>query len=123
MERTVPILHIDDYELAKAYYVDWLGFQVDWEFRHEPTFPAYLQISRGGLVLHLSQHEADNPGGVACHVDVEDLDALVAQWSMRRPDFAPAVRVMPRNAKHLSLKDPFGNTLGINQRLTDPNAT
>jgi hypothetical protein len=36
MQRTVPILHIDSYEEAKGYYVDWLGFQIDWEFRFEP---------------------------------------------------------------------------------------
>jgi hypothetical protein len=46
MQRTVPILHIGSYEEAKAYYVDWLGFKIDWEFRFEPTFPVYMQVSR-----------------------------------------------------------------------------
>jgi catechol 2,3-dioxygenase-like lactoylglutathione lyase family enzyme len=53
MQRTVPMLHIGGYEEAKAYYVDWLGFRIDWEFRFEPTFPVYMQVSRDGLVLHL----------------------------------------------------------------------
>jgi catechol 2,3-dioxygenase-like lactoylglutathione lyase family enzyme len=117
MQRTVPMLHIEDYEVAKAYYVDWLGFRIDWEFRFEPTFPVYMQISRQGLVLHLSEHEGDNPGGVKCHVDVDDLDALVAEWKSRRPGFMQEVETMPWNAKHISLKDPFGNELGINQVL------
>jgi hypothetical protein len=61
MQRTVPILHIDSYEEAKAYYVDWLGFNIDWEFRFEPTFPVYMQVSRDGLVLHLSEHKGEIP--------------------------------------------------------------
>ncbi len=117
MQRTVPILHIDGYEEAKAFYVDWLGFKIDWEFRLEPTFPVYMQVSRGGLVFHLSQHEGDNPCGVMCHLDVDDLDALVEEWRIRRPDFTQEIEIAPWNAKHISLKDPFGNTLGINQVL------
>jgi hypothetical protein len=37
MQRTVPILYIGSYDEAKAHYVDWLGFQIEWEFRLEPT--------------------------------------------------------------------------------------
>jgi len=44
MQRTIPILHVDSYEKATAYYVDWLGFTIDWEFRLEPGFPVYMQF-------------------------------------------------------------------------------
>jgi catechol 2,3-dioxygenase-like lactoylglutathione lyase family enzyme len=123
MQRAVPMLHIESYEEAKAYYVDWLGFRIDWEFRFEPTFPVYMQVSRDGLVLHLSEHKGDNHGGVKCHVDVDDLDALIAEWKSRRPGFTQVVEIMPWNAKHLSLKDPFGNELGINQLLPEQRET
>ena len=119
MQRTIPILHVDSYEKAKAYYVDWLGFSIDWEFRLEPGFPVYMQVSREGLLLHLSEHQGDNPGGVMCHVDVDDLDGLLAEWKARRPDFAQQAVITPWNAKHIDLKDPFGNTLGINQILVE----
>jgi uncharacterized glyoxalase superfamily protein PhnB len=117
MQRTVPILHIDGYEEATAFYVGWLGFKIDWEFRLEPAFPVYMQVSRDGLVFHLSQHKGDNPGGVMCHVDVDDLDALVAEWKVRRPEFTLEVEITPWNAKHLTLRDPFGNSMGMNQLL------
>jgi hypothetical protein len=123
MQRTVPMLHIKGYDEAKAYYIDWLGFRIDWEFRFEPTFPVYMQVSRDGLVLHLSQHKGDNPGGVKCHVDVDDLEALVAEWKGRRPGFTQEVVITPWNAKHISLKDPFGNELGINQVLPEQRET
>jgi hypothetical protein len=115
MQRTVPILHIDSYDEAKAYYVNWLGFGIDWEFRLEPGLPVYMQVSRDGLVLHLSEHKGDNPGGVMCHVEVDDLNALVEEWRSRRVTFNPEIEITQWNAQHISLKDPFGNTLGINQ--------
>ena len=91
MQRTVPILHIDSYEEAKAYYVDWLGFEIDWEFRFEPTFPVYMQVSRDGLVFHLSEHKGGNPGPVMCHVDVDDLDS----WRSGKA----GVRISPRRLR------------------------
>jgi len=54
-----------------------------------------------------------------CHVDVDDLDALMAEWKAKRPDFAQEIEITPWNAKHINLKDPFGNTLGINQILAE----
>ena len=120
MQRAVPILHIHSYEMAKAYYVDWLGFRIDWEFRLESAFPVYMQVSRGGLVLHLSEHKGDNPHGVVCHVEVDDLDALMGEWKARKPGFNQQIGITPWNARHVSLKDPFGNTLGINQLLEPP---
>jgi uncharacterized glyoxalase superfamily protein PhnB len=78
-----------------------------------------MQVSREGLLLHLSEHKGDNPHGVMCHVDVDDLDALMTEWKAKRPDFAQETEITPWNAKHINLKDPFGNTLGINQILVE----
>ena len=50
----VPILRMFDVEKARAFYIGWLGFTVDFEHRFEPTFPLYMGISRGGCRLHLS---------------------------------------------------------------------
>lgn len=119
MQRTIPMLFIADYNEAKAFYVDWLGFKIDWEFRYGPEFPVYMQISRDGLLLHLTEHEGDNPPGIKCHVDVDDLDALVCEWKEKRPSFDQVPEIAPWKAKHMRLKDPFGNELGLNQELDD----
>jgi catechol 2,3-dioxygenase-like lactoylglutathione lyase family enzyme len=39
--RTTPILRIFDEAKAKEFYVDFLGFKVDWEHRFEETLPLY----------------------------------------------------------------------------------
>ena len=58
-QKTIPILRIFDVAKAKEFYVGFLGFTVDWEHHFEDYTPAYLQVSRDGLVLHLSEHHGD----------------------------------------------------------------
>ncbi|HVC64682.1 MAG TPA: glyoxalase superfamily protein, partial [Candidatus Dormibacteraeota bacterium] len=44
--HAIPIFRIFDVEKAKEFYVDFLGFRVDWEHRFDETAPLYMQISR-----------------------------------------------------------------------------
>jgi catechol 2,3-dioxygenase-like lactoylglutathione lyase family enzyme len=57
-QRVVPIFRIFSLEKAREFYIDYLGFKVDWEHRFDPDAPVYMQISRDGLVIHLSEHHA-----------------------------------------------------------------
>ena len=60
----IPVLRSFDERKAREFYVDFLGFTVDWEHRLEPDLPLYMQVSRGNLVLHLSEHHGGvSPGG------------------------------------------------------------
>ena len=58
-----PLLRIFDVERAKEFYAGLLGFSVDWEHHFEDNAPAYLQVSRAGLVLHLTEHHGDGCPG------------------------------------------------------------
>jgi catechol 2,3-dioxygenase-like lactoylglutathione lyase family enzyme len=53
-QKTIPLLRIFDVDKAKEFYVGYLGFSLDWEHHFEENTPAYLQVSRDGLVLHLA---------------------------------------------------------------------
>ena len=63
-----PILRIFDEAKARQFYVDYLGFKVDWEHRFAPDLPLYLQIARDGCVLHLSEHHGDCCPGAALRI-------------------------------------------------------
>jgi len=54
--RTVPTLRIFDEAKAREFYVDFLGFAIDWEHRFEDGLPLYMQLSKDDCVLHLSEH-------------------------------------------------------------------
>ncbi len=43
----IPILRSFDEGKLRAFYLDYLGFVIDWEHRFGPDMPLYLQVSRG----------------------------------------------------------------------------
>ena len=47
--RVIPTLRMFDIAKAREFYLDYLGFKVDFEHRFEPNLPLFLGISRGGL--------------------------------------------------------------------------
>ena len=65
-------------EKAKEFYVDFLGFTIDWEHRFEGVSPVYMQVSRGNLVLHLSEHYGDCCPGSTVYVPTTGVDDSTA---------------------------------------------
>lgn len=110
--RTTPILRIFDETKAREFYVDFLGFAVDWEHRFEPGTPLYMQVSKDGCILHLSEHYGDSTPGAAVRIETTELDTFHQQLLGKQYTFArPGVEDMPWGAREMSIKDPFGNRL------------
>lgn len=57
--KTTPVLRIFDEAKAREFYLDFLGFSLDWQYRFETDLPLYMQVSRGECVLHLSEYHGD----------------------------------------------------------------
>ena len=115
----IPVFRVFDAALARKFYVDWLGFTVDWEHQtNPPAGPRYLQVSRGGLSLHLSEHHGDCTPGAKAMVNIDDVEALHRELQTRpNPFMNPGVETMPWNARVMEVTDPFGNRLCFNQPL------
>jgi ribosomal-protein-alanine N-acetyltransferase len=112
VRRTVPVLRIFDIVKAREFYLDYLGFTIDWEHRFADGLPAYLQISRGGLTLHLTEHPGDATPGSAVYVEADGVGELHAE--LRAKDFPylkPDLEDDARTGAALELIDPFGNRL------------
>ena len=116
--QTIPILRIFDLAKARDFYVGFLGFNVDWEHRFEPTAPVYLQISRAGCVLHLTEHHGDCCPGSTVFVRVTGLERFHAEITAKGyPYMRPGIELAPWNAKLMQVTDPFGNRLRFNEDL------
>ena len=110
--KTTPILRILDEAKAKEFYVQFLDFKVDWEHRFAPDLPLYMQVSRGGCVLHLSEHYGDCTPGAAVRIESSDLDAFHLELLTKQYKHArPGIEETPWGTRDMSLKDPFGNRL------------
>ncbi len=79
----IPILRSFDEGKAREFYLDWLGFKVDFAHRFEPGLPLYMQVSRGDCVLHLSEHHGDGSPGACIRIQVDELEELFAELQSR----------------------------------------
>ena len=116
--QTIPILRIFDVDKAREFYVGFLGFTVDWEHRFDERAPLYMQVSRGGLVLHLSEHHGDACPGSTVFVRLTGIDEYHREIMAKGYGYMrPGVEVAPWNAKVMEVIDPFGNRLRFNEDL------
>lgn len=114
MATITPIFRIFDYDKAIEFYVNWLGFEIDWE--HVPAnAPIYMQISKDELVLHLSEHHGDaTPGSKAFINGFEDLKGYHQLLTDKNYKFnKPGLETAPweEDAYSMEVIDPFGNRL------------
>ena len=110
--KAIPLLRIFDEARAREFYVDFLGFKVDWEHRFEPGLPLYMQVSLDGCVLHLSGHHGDCCPGAALRIETGDLDAYQAALLAKAyPNARPGIQQTPWGSREMSVTDPFGNRL------------
>ncbi|MCB9893930.1 MAG: VOC family protein [Planctomycetes bacterium] len=114
MERVVPVLQIDDYQQACDYYVDGLGFSIDFEHRHEPGFPVFMGIRKGELYMHLSEHGRGHPG-TEVYVFVDDVKFWYERCQAKSVPTDGPPDAKPWGNTELALKDPFRNLLRITQ--------
>jgi hypothetical protein len=108
----IPVLRMFSAQLTLPFYVDYLGFTVDWEHRFAPGLPLYAQVSRSQLVLHLSEHHGDGSPHTAVWAPVADVyrlrDELHAHRDARqRPGVDPDIPGGPT----MVVIDPSGNVL------------
>jgi len=114
--QVIPVLRIFDVAKAKEYYVDFLGFSVDWEHRFEENFPLYMQISRGGLVIHLSEHHGDGSPGANLYVRMNGIEEFHRELLGKQYRYArPGLEDTFHNSKEICVRDPFGNQIRFNE--------
>ena len=88
--RAIPVLRIVDVAKAKEFYLDFLGFRIDWEHRFADDAPVYMQIARGDRVLDLSEHHGDGSPGATVYVRTtgpQDLhrETIAKDYPFRHP--------------------------------------
>jgi catechol 2,3-dioxygenase-like lactoylglutathione lyase family enzyme len=105
IENVTPILRIEDLEASRRYYIETLGFSLDWET------DGMISVSRDGKSILLCEGEQGQPG-TWLWIGVEDADALFAEFSGK----GAHIRSPPENfpwAYEFAVEDPDGHVLRI----------
>lgn len=115
----IPVLRIFDVDRAREFYLGFLGFRQDWEHRFDDRSPAYLQVSREGAVLHLSEHHGDATPGATVRILVPRVAPLQRELLDRDYRYArPGVETMPWGLE-VQVGDPFANRIVFHQLVED----
>ncbi|PTV76191.1 glyoxalase superfamily protein [Agrobacterium pusense] len=120
LERIFPILRMFDEAKAREFYIDFLGFEVDWEHRFGENFPLYMQISRAGMGLHLSGHHGDATPGSNIFVTMHGVHAFQRELAAKDHRFMkPGVEELPWGDV-MEVTDPFGNRIRFCEQKSRP---
>jgi catechol 2,3-dioxygenase-like lactoylglutathione lyase family enzyme len=108
-----PILRIFDEAKTRAFYVDFLGFKIDFEHRFGENFPLYMGASLGDCTLHLSEHHGDACPGTHIRIRIDDIASFVVALQGKNYRYAKpgAPEKMPWGSLELTITDPSGNRL------------
>ena len=116
----VPILRIFDEAKAREFYVDWLGFTIDFEHRFEPGTPIYMGISLGACRLHLSEHHGDGSPGARVRIQCDELDDFCAALNAKHYKYyRPGLQDQEWGTREMTVQDGFGNALIFYRDLRD----
>jgi len=117
---TIPIMRIFDVVKAKDFYLGFLGFTVDWEHRFDSSAPVYLQISKGDLLLHLSEHHGDCCPGSTVFVWMKGIEEFHATITSRGYGYMrPGIERTFYNSVCVEVTDPFGNRIRFNEERAE----
>jgi catechol 2,3-dioxygenase-like lactoylglutathione lyase family enzyme len=114
----VPILRIFDIAKADEFYLGFLGFKVDWDHRFDPNAPLYRQISRGTLILHLSEHHGDGSPGARFRVMMQGIEAFHREITAKGYRYMrPGLEQTEWGTLETGVIDPFGNLIRFCQTI------
>ncbi len=110
--QTIPILRSFDDAKMREFYVDFLGFKVDWANRLDGNAPLYSQVSRDGIVFQLSEHHGDGTPGSLVRIDVIGLREFHAELLAKNYRYMrPGLERPEWGGTEMTVVDPFNNRL------------
>lgn len=120
MKPATPIFRIFDESKAREFYLDYLGFAVEFEHRFADDMPLYLGLRLGDCKLHLSEHHGDCTPGGAIRIEVENIQELLAELQGKGyRSLNPGIQKQPWGSLEMDLLDPFGNRLTMFETIDE----
>jgi hypothetical protein len=116
IQPAIPIFRIFSVEKAMEFYCGFLDFKVDWEHRFGDDFPLYCQVSRSGMLMHLSEHAGDASPGARVFVPMQGIRQFHAELIGRNYSYMrPGLEEAPWGLE-VTVTDPFSNRITFCER-------
>jgi len=116
-QRTIPVLRMFDVAKAREFYIDYLGFKVEFEHRFHDNAPLLMGVSRDGIMLYLSEHHGDGSPGVHVIVETTGVDDLLEELKAKHYRYMnPSIQDQEWGTRELGVVDPAGNKIYFSER-------
>ncbi len=116
-QTVIPQLRIISADASLPFYVQGLGFAIDWQHQFEPGFPLFFQLTRNGQTIFLTEHAGDCQPGGAIYFRVQDVDACYRGFIANGIAVAQPPRDMPWGMREMVVMDPDGNRLRFSSNV------
>jgi uncharacterized glyoxalase superfamily protein PhnB len=110
-QTVIPQLRIISATVSLPFYIEGLGFSVDWKHQFEPGFPLFIQLTRKDQVIFLTEHAGDCQVGGAVYFIVPDVDNCYSEFTNRGITTIEAPQDTPWGTREMVVADPDGNRL------------
>lgn len=118
--KVIPVLKIFDYNKAIEFYVNWLGFNIDWEHHFEENTPVYMQVSLNDIVFHLSEHHGDCSPGASIYIECTGVKEFHQTLIDKKYKYnRPGLEKTFYGTWCVTVNDPFFNRISFNERLEE----
>jgi len=118
-QRAVPVLRMFDIAKTREFYIDYLGFSVDFEHRFDDNAPLFMGISRDGLTFFVSEHHGDGSPGAHVVVQMQGVDDLHRELTAKHYRYMrPGIQTQEWGTRELCVVDPCGNKIIFSEPLS-----
>jgi len=115
--KVIPVLRIFDYNKAIECYVDWLGFKVEWEHHFEENTPVYMEVTKGDITFHLSEHHGDGTPGTHVFIWCEGVKEYHTELINKKYKYnRPGLEETFYGSLAFTANDPFNNKISFNEK-------
>lgn len=111
IERAIPILPGDDLAVAKEFYVERLGFTVQFEATEDGR-NGIMGVTRGTIELTIDCPMSGHGRDACASLRVNDADALYREWREQVAIERPPVNE-EWGGRTFGVQDPFGNSIFV----------
>ena len=104
--QLIPTLGVPDIDDACTFYVERLGFTLDWAWGEPPD---HVSLTLGEVEIHLTSGAQAPPGQFSLYIVVDDVDALYQQCIESRVETGGEPEDKPWDRREFSAVDLNGH--------------
>lgn len=113
---SIPVIRMLDEKSTLSFYLDFLGYELDWEhrFHDTPDSCLYAQIRLGQSLIHLNGHANTDSPVCEVRIPVLELESYHQFLCSKETSFPKPELVDPRyegKKTDMNIVDPSGNLL------------